>query len=639
MMGRAMMKILNARSFVRSVRLQTFFGVAIAALIGSWTMFEAASATAPGLNNYLSPLRQSASAQKIALLIVPGISTSSPRWAVGHADEEVYRKRLLELGFDVFVIGPSDRFELDRQLRNSTARIPNGADVAVLVLGSAISDADDVRIVPSDAPADLTERSDLLEAETVRLSDVLRRIASRAPRNLVAIIDECRRIGATDQACAVQSAASPRDASVIAARRKAPRPGASPLIARASLRDDLLPLLSQEALTFADLHASLVQRLAPTNLTVDATPTLTGAFSFVPAGFFAAIATDCNKVDLNADPVALKAANLDGLQRSCDAAVTQYPYARHFIDRQSAVKEQRAFQRAVASCADAVAISGFAAAYPASRFKRVVEEFSLACSRERDDARLQREAQERERAVRDAQERDRLQREAQERERIQREAQERQRLQREAQERERLQREAQERDRLQREAQERERLQREAQERERLQREAQERERAQRDAQERERAQREAQERERAQREAQEQQAAQRVLQQLAQTFVSRFYWTSSSEGERSGARLSDLYASVVNFYGQQRTLSDIMADKIAYNQRWTNRRFIVKPGSVGVVCDAGSGGCRVSGFVEFDVDGPGRSARGLTSFEFGVVNITSAPRIVSEQSKVEQRY
>ncbi len=628
MMGRAMMRILNARTFGRSVRLKTPFLVAIAALIGSCAMFETASATAPGLNNYFSSLRQSASVQKIALLIVPGISTSSPRWAMAHADEEVYRRRLQELGFDVSVIGPSDRFELDLQLRNSTVRIPNGADVAVFVLGSAVSDADDIRIVPSDAPADLAERPELLEAETVRLSDVLRRVASRAPRNLVAIVDECRRIGATDQACAVQSAASPRDASVIAARRKAPRPGASPLIARASLRDDLLPLLSQEALTFADLHASLVQRLAPTNLTVDATPTLTGAFSFVPAGFFAAIATDCNKVDLNADPVALKAANLDGLQRSCDAAVTQYPYARHFIDRQSAVKEQRAFQRAVASCADAVAISGFAAAYPASRFKRVVEEFSLACSRERDDARLQREAQERERAVRDAQERDRLQREAQERERLQREAQERQRLQREAQERERLQREAQERDRLQREAQERERI-----------REAQERERAQREAQERERLQREAQERERAQREAQESQAAQRVLQQLAQTFVSRYYWTSSSDGERSGARLSDLYAPVVNFYGQQRTVSDIMAEKTAYHQRWPNRRFIVKPGSIGVACDAGSGGCRVSGLVEFDFDGPARSARGISSFEFGVANITSAPRVVSEQSKVEQRF
>lgn len=576
MMGGVMFQFFNPRFVLGGVRLRAPVALAIAALIGGASMIDAAGATPPGLSTYASPLRQNASAPKVALIIVPDAASRAPRWAIAHADEEAYRKRLLDLGFDVSVIGPSDRLELDRLLRDNASRIASGSDVAVLVLGAALSSDDDVRLVPTDAPADLIDRPDQLEAETVRLSEVLRRIAGRSPRNLVAIVDECRRLGEGDRACAVEGAASPREASVIAARRKTARPGTSPLIARASLRDDLLPLLSQEGLTFADLHSALVQKLGPTNLTIDATSTLTGAFALVPGGFFAGLATECNKVDLNADPVALKAASLDGLQRSCDAAASQYPYARHFVDRQSAVKEQRAFQRAVASCADTVAISGFATAYPASRFRRVVEDFSLACARERDDARLQREAQERDRALRDAQERDRLQREAQERERALREAQERDRAQREAQERA-----------------------------------------------------------------AQETQSAQRVIQQIAQTFVSRYYWTSSSDGESAGARLADLYAPVVSFYGRQRTAPDIMAEKLAYNARWPVRRFLIRPGSVAAVCDASSGGCRVTGMVEFDFESAARNvrSRGLSSFEFVVGNMMSSPRVVGEQSKVEQRF
>jgi hypothetical protein len=360
---------------------------------------------------------------------------------------------------------------------------------------------------------------------------------------------------------------------MIASRRKAAS-GGQTLVSRASLRDDLLPLVSQEGQTFAELHAALVQKLAPTTLSLDTTPTLDGSFAFVPRGLFSSLPSDCNKVDVNADPVALKGFNLDPLQRACDVAVAQYPYARYFVDRQSAAREQRAYQRAVASCADTVAISSFSTSYPASRFRRVVDDFSVDCARQRDDSQRQREAQDRDRVQREQAERDRLQ---------------------------------QERDRQQREQAERDRLQQEQ---------------AQRDRQQ------------------QGDQAVVQVMQQIAQSFVARYYWVSSTAGESSGSRLNDVYAPAVNFYGRQRPIGDILNEKFTYNQRWPTRRFSIRPNSQST-CDRRTDSCRVSGYVEFDFESPARNARsrGLSSFTLDVANVSSNPRVVGEAATVEQRF
>ena len=542
--------------------------LAIATCLAALGGIAPALATSPGLTTYSASLRQGPPGQRTALIVVPAGASTSSRAAIAQADEEATRKRLQEIGFDVSVIGPSDRPELDRILRDTTARIPTGADVAVFVLGTALSDGEDIRIAPADAPPDLAEKPDLIEAETIRLGEVLRRVSLRAPRNLVAIVDECVPLGDTDKPCAVTGAANLAGASIFASRRKTAPLVGTPLVSRASLRDDLLPLMTQEGLTFAGRHAALAQRLAPTTLALDATPTLNGVFAFVPQGLFASLTTDCNKVELNADPVSLKTANLDPLARACDAAVAQYPYARYFLERQSVVREQRAFQRAIASCGDTLAISSFSSTYPASRFRRIVDDFSLDCARQRDDAQRQREAQDRDRLQRDQAERDRLQ-------------------------------------------------------------------------QERDRAAREQADRDRQQREAQNDQAGARIMQQIAQNFIARYYWVSSSDGENAGARLADVYAANVNFYGRARPIGDILTEKYTYNLRWPTRRFAVRPMPSPPICDRSTDSCRVAGFVEWDFESAARNARsrGLSSFTLDIANISSNPRVVGETSNVEQRF
>ena len=53
--------------------------------------------------------------------------------------------------------------------------------------------------------------------------------------------------------------------------------------------------------------------------------------------------------------------------------------ARPFEDRLQATREQRAYQRAVASCDDPTATASDSASYPAGRVRALVDPFALEC--------------------------------------------------------------------------------------------------------------------------------------------------------------------------------------------------------------------------------------------------------------------
>ena len=61
---------------------------------------------------------------RIALTILPKPAAASARAALAQADEDFYRKRLRELGFEVRTIAPANRLDLDRTLRDAALGIP-----------------------------------------------------------------------------------------------------------------------------------------------------------------------------------------------------------------------------------------------------------------------------------------------------------------------------------------------------------------------------------------------------------------------------------------------------------------------------------------------------------------------------------
>ena len=341
-------------------------------------------AAAPGLAIQAATARSTAaSAQRIALLIAPQPSTNGGRAGLASADEEVYRKRLRDIGFDVWTVGPGDRPQLERSLREAVGRLPEDAQVAVFAIGPSVGGPDDVFLIPQDTPADATQRPEQLESEGLRVGDLLRRVSRRRPRDLVAVIDECQ--PATGSRCDFDAAAGGSGASVIGGERVGRRaPSGSPLAGRASLRDPMLGAMGQEGETFLQSYAFLKRSLAEADLEPRASGSLSTSFAFLPQGFFAGLRMDCNKIDPNADAASLRGVNLDPAIRSCEAATATYPFARPFEDRLQAGREQRAYQRATASCEDGAATAGYGASYPAGRFRGLVDNFGLECGRARD---------------------------------------------------------------------------------------------------------------------------------------------------------------------------------------------------------------------------------------------------------------
>ncbi len=370
-------------------------------------------AAAPGLAVNAATARSSAvMGTRIALLIVPQLAAAGSRAATAHSDEEAYRKRLREIGFDVWTLGPADRPQMERSLREAVARLPEDAQIAVFALGPSLGGDDDVYLLPQGSPGDLAHRTSLLESEGLRLGDLMRHLVRRRPRDLVAIVDECQ--PAAGGRCNLDMATGNSGASIIGAERAALRAsGGAPLAGRPSLRDPMLGAMAHEGANFLQSYGALKRALADSDLEPRASGSLSTSFAFLPQNFFSGLRTDCNRIDPNADPAALRTAQLEGAIRACETMIATYPYARSFEDRLQAGREQRAYQRAVSSCDDSLSAAAYGATYPAGRFRTFVDNFVFECGRARD-RQLQEEQRRRDEAEarRRQEEQDRLRREA-----------------------------------------------------------------------------------------------------------------------------------------------------------------------------------------------------------------------------------
>lgn len=343
---------------------------------------QKARSAGPGLSIQPATAQSSAvSGPRIALLIVP--HPAFDRGALAHSDEEVYRRALKEIGFETWTVGPADRPQLEKTLRDTAARIPDGAQVAVFALGQSLGGDDDVFLVPQASASGLAQRPQLLEGEAVRLGDVLRRIAARQPRDLVAVVDEC--LAAVGLRCDFDGMGSRSNSSVIGGQRVQSRGAAgAPLAGRNSLREPFLASMLQEGHALVRTFASLKAQLVDSNLEPQSSSTVSSSFAFVPQGFFGGMRTECNRIDPAAEFASVRAVNLDPMIRACEVSIATYPYAQHFADRLGAGREQRALQRAVASCDDRLSTAAYGTSYPAGRFRSIVDSFALECDRQRD---------------------------------------------------------------------------------------------------------------------------------------------------------------------------------------------------------------------------------------------------------------
>lgn len=100
---------------------------------------------------------------------------------------------------------------------------------------------------------------------------------------------------------------------------------------------------------------------------------------------------------------------------------------------------------------------------------------------------------------------------------------------------------------------------------------------------------------------------------------------------------LERVYADKVLYNGKSTSRQTVLLSKQRLADRWTERAYTIRAGSLSATCAGAGETCRVKGVMSwkyYDAKTMGRS-RGVASFDYTVVMEGDAPRIVAETSSV----
>ncbi|WP_370157751.1 hypothetical protein [Bradyrhizobium yuanmingense] len=119
--------------------------------------------------------------------------------------------------------------------------------------------------------------------------------------------------------------------------------------------------------------------------------------------------------------------------------------------------------------------------------------------------------------------------------------------------------------------------------------------------------------------------------------FITTLFALWSSPNEKVTSILPRLYGSRVLFYGREVSDNEVLTDKINSMNRWPQRLYKVRQGSLTMQCDASIGGCKASGIVDWVVRSPARNVQGggSSTFEYMIAMRDGPLRIVAESGNV----
>lgn len=97
---------------------------------------------------------------------------------------------------------------------------------------------------------------------------------------------------------------------------------------------------------------------------------------------------------------------------------------------------------------------------------------------------------------------------------------------------------------------------------------------------------------------------------------------------------VANLYADTVSYYGKQRSLREVLADKRDYFKRWPERAYRIRNDSLMVTC--ANGACMISGTYDWMVRSIPRNkqAQGVARFSY-TISLGANPKIISEAGNV----
>ncbi|UVK53788.1 hypothetical protein DBIPINDM_000133 [Mesorhizobium sp. AR02] len=123
-------------------------------------------------------------------------------------------------------------------------------------------------------------------------------------------------------------------------------------------------------------------------------------------------------------------------------------------------------------------------------------------------------------------------------------------------------------------------------------------------------------------------------LEGAAVAFIKGLIEHHGDNADLALAEVQSSYAPTVDYYGKLTDLGSIIQDKRNYFERWPERGYNVRDGSLMVSC--ANDRCMVSGTYDWIVRSLPRhkQAKGVANFSY-TISIGSNPKIVAETSKV----
>jgi hypothetical protein len=103
---------------------------------------------------------------------------------------------------------------------------------------------------------------------------------------------------------------------------------------------------------------------------------------------------------------------------------------------------------------------------------------------------------------------------------------------------------------------------------------------------------------------------------------------------------LDKLYTEKVLYHGKSTPRQSVLLSKRRFANRWTQRNYAIRPGSLSAACAAAGGTCRVKGSLSWKLHEAKTTAssRGVASFAYSIVLKDSGPQISAETDTVNDK-
>jgi hypothetical protein len=127
-------------------------------------------------------------------------------------------------------------------------------------------------------------------------------------------------------------------------------------------------------------------------------------------------------------------------------------------------------------------------------------------------------------------------------------------------------------------------------------------------------------------------------LEHRASNFVGSLFASRFSPNAQALQALEGLYEDTVTYYGKVISREAVLNDKRRFVERWPQRFYTVRPGTLIVQCDDGSLRCTVSGTTEWAAAKDAKRSTGAANFYYAVLmGAGGLVKIAEETSKVVQ--